>query len=55
MEKVFQSERFDMFNTIELDFNLEVLEVESVSVSTSKGKVSLIICYRSPTGNNNYC
>jgi len=41
------------FNTIELDFNLEVLEVRSITVSTSRGNIVLITCYRSPTGNNN--
>jgi len=36
-----------IFNTIELDFNPEVLEVRSITISTSRGNIVLITCYRS--------
>jgi len=42
-----------IFNTIKLDFKPEILEVGSITVSTSRGNIILINCYRSPTGNNN--
>lgn len=42
-----------IFDTIHLDFNPSSLEVGSISVSTSRGYISLTACYRSPIGNNN--
>lgn len=42
-----------IYDIIDLKFKQEAIEAVTLSVSCSLGNITLVACYRSPTGNNN--
>lgn len=42
-----------IFETIELDFNSETLEMGAISISTNRGNLAIVACYRAPGDSNN--